>query len=412
MRILVLTNIFPPHHYGGYELACEWVVNRWRAQGHQVEVVTGDHRRDGVEDRPEPNVTRGLRFYWRDHALVSPGIRRRFAWERHNRRLLGAVLDRLQPEVLSVWNHGTMSYGLLTSAQERGIPMALVVADDWLCWGPAYDRWTSIFEHRGAPGRAVGTAVARLTGVPTRWPDLAERTVVLWASTWLRDRAATSSPFRFRRQAVVPWGIDLERFPLTPPRERDFGWRLVLVGRVEERKGTFTAVRALEFLPDRATLDIVGPATPEDRRRLDSLVAELGLGERVRVIEVEPSQVREHYVAADVALFPSEWGEPFGLVGLEAMACGTPLVATGTGGSADYLRDGSNALLVPVGDPARIASAVRRLAEDPPLRRGLVEAGRSTAEAHSAATMADRLLGHHEELVATGATVARRADRP
>src|SRR5699024_2367511 len=70
MRILVLTNLYPPHHYGGYELACRAAVEDWRARGHEVEVITGDHRVRGVAEAEPPGGTRRLRFYWADHELV------------------------------------------------------------------------------------------------------------------------------------------------------------------------------------------------------------------------------------------------------------------------------------------------------------------------------------------------------
>ena len=78
-------------------------------------------------------------------------------------------------------------------------------------------------------------------------------------------------------------------------------------------------------------------------------------------------------------IFPSEWEEPFGLVPLEAMACDTPVVATGVGGSADFLFDGGNCLLFPPADDVALAAAVRRLADDPAQRRDLVTSGRRTA---------------------------------
>jgi len=86
------------------------------------------------------------------------------------------------------------------------------------------------------------------------------------------------------------------------------------------------------------------------------------------------------YRAADVCVFASEWPEPFGLVPLEALACGTPVVATGVGGSGEFLVDGVNAVLFEAGDPGSLATAVRKLAADPALRRALVANGRTTAE--------------------------------
>jgi glycosyltransferase involved in cell wall biosynthesis len=90
------------------------------------------------------------------------------------------------------------------------------------------------------------------------------------------------------------------------------------------------------------------------------------------------------YAAADAVLFPVVWEEPWGLVPLEAMASARPVVATGAGGSGEYLRDGENCLLFsPRDDPAALAAAVRRLAGDEGLRDRLRAAGLATAESLS-----------------------------
>jgi glycosyltransferase involved in cell wall biosynthesis len=92
------------------------------------------------------------------------------------------------------------------------------------------------------------------------------------------------------------------------------------------------------------------------------------------------TELPEIYAAADALLFPVRWEEPFGLVPLEAMACGTPVVATGRGGSGEYLRDSENCVLFDADSGARgLAQAVARLAEDPPLRERLAAAGRELA---------------------------------
>jgi glycosyltransferase involved in cell wall biosynthesis len=399
MRVLVLTNIYPPHHYGGYELACRDVVARWRAAGHEVEVVTGDHRVPGVDEPDEPGVTRGLRFYWADHEILHPPPWTRLAWERENRERLNGILDRFHPDVVSVWNHGAMSYALLAEVLERDLPLVLVVADNWLCWGPAYDLWTRQFDDRGALRAGVGRFVKALTRVPTRYPDLGHRSRALFASRWLLDNVRRDSRFTFDRAEVVPWGIDTARFPVRPARP--WSGRLVFVGRVDERKGVLTAVRALEGRPD-LSLDVVGPATPEQRARLLEVAEAVGAADRVAQREVGAAEVAAAYGGGDVALFPSEWGEPFGLVGLEAMACGVPLVATGTGGSGEYLRDEENCLLVPPADPAAMRAAVDRIASDPELRARLIAGGRAAAAAHTVDTMARGLLAAHEAEVASG----------
>jgi hypothetical protein len=90
--------------------------------------------------------------------------------------------------------------------------------------------------------------------------------------------------------------------------------------------------------------------------------------------------VPESYASADVVLFPVLWEEPWGLVPLEAMASGRPVVASlAGGGAAEYLRDGENCLQFPPDDPSALAATVTRVAEDAELRTRLVTAGGKTA---------------------------------
>jgi glycosyltransferase involved in cell wall biosynthesis len=95
------------------------------------------------------------------------------------------------------------------------------------------------------------------------------------------------------------------------------------------------------------------------------------------------AELPDVYEAADVVLFPVRWEEPWGLVPLEAMALGRPVIATGRGGSGEYLRDGENALIMPAQDPAAMADAVRRLASDPELGGRLRAGGAGTAATHT-----------------------------
>jgi glycosyltransferase involved in cell wall biosynthesis len=186
---------------------------------------------------------------------------------------------------------------------------------------------------------------------------------------------------------------------------------LLCTGRVEDRKGVHVAVEALAHLPE-ATLDVVGP---EDTRYVDHLrrlASRLGVDDRVHFVgAVERRELPDKYRSSDVFVFPVLWEEPFGLVPLEAMACGTPVIATGTGGSAEFLADGRNCLIVPKGDAAALADAVRRLAADPMLRASLVERGHQTVAQLGIDRLADVLERWHRaaaERYGTGIP----ADRP
>jgi glycosyltransferase involved in cell wall biosynthesis len=122
---------------------------------------------------------------------------------------------------------------------------------------------------------------------------------------------------------------------------------------------------------------------------LRSLARELGVAPRVTVTTAPREELAEMYADADVFLFPSEWAEPFGLTPLEAMACGTPVVGTALGGTAEFMVDGFNALVVPPGDPRAIADQVRALESDGALRTRLVEGGLRTVRGLTTDALAD-----------------------
>jgi D-inositol-3-phosphate glycosyltransferase len=147
---------------------------------------------------------------------------------------------------------------------------------------------------------------------------------------------------------------------------------LLFVGRIQPLKGADVAVGTLAQLSDRdAGLVIVGgPSGPDgepELRRLHSLVDDLGLRDRVRFVDPRPhDELTSYYRAADVCLVPSR-SESFGLVALEAAACGTPVVAAAVGGLATLVVPGVTGFLVDGRDPASYAAYTSKLLDDPEL---------------------------------------------
>ena len=390
-RILTLTNWFPPHSRGGYEVLCDDVVTRLHARGHQVEVLCTDEKLPDVEDGVAPPfpVDRRLKMYWRDGAPWSPSLKLQVAMERANQRELQAVLDRTSPEVVSVWHMGALSLNLLTSIQRRGIPMVYGICDDWLTYGVALDPWARHWD-ADPIRRGMGRMVGRGLRLPAVLPDLGSTGCFCFISAETRDRARAGSPWTYPVAPVVHAGIDRAQYP--GPAEvptRPWDWRLLYMGRLDPRKGTDTLLRAMVRLPEKATLSIVGRGEPSERARLERLAADLGIADRVRFSWATRRETGGVYQEHDCLVFPAEWPEPFGLVPLEAMACGTPVVATGVGGSAEFLTDGANCLLFAAGDDAALAKAVQRIAGDSTLRQQLRRGGWASADQFDVDHMAD-----------------------
>jgi glycosyltransferase involved in cell wall biosynthesis len=140
------------------------------------------------------------------------------------------------------------------------------------------------------------------------------------------------------------------------------------------------AVESLQHLPTEAVLRVVGGGDERELRRLTELSRRLGLDPRVTFEQRQRSELAAIYAGADVVVFPVLWEEPWGIVPLEAMAVGRPVVASGRGGTAEYLRDGANAVLFsPEGGGRALAQGVLRVAHDSGLRERLRVGGLETA---------------------------------
>jgi D-inositol-3-phosphate glycosyltransferase len=178
---------------------------------------------------------------------------------------------------------------------------------------------------------------------------------------------------------------------------------LLFVGRIQPLKGADLAVRALAAVHDRSAQLVVvgGPSGPDGEgevQALHALVAELGLEARVHFVAPQPhDQLVDYYRAADVCVVPSRT-ESFGLVALEAAACGTPVVAANVGGLRLLVDDGVTGFLVDERDPAAYAERIDRVLADDCNELGVLAYARSTRYRWSIA--AARLRRHYDDLTA------------
>ncbi|WP_420879877.1 glycosyltransferase [Rhodococcus sp. (in: high G+C Gram-positive bacteria)] len=187
------------------------------------------------------------------------------------------------------------------------------------------------------------------------------------------------------RITVVPCGVDTEEFrpdgPRAPHGDR---FRLTTVGRLVRRKGFDVAIRALAALPDTELVIAGGPVAgsvhdDEEGCRLLRLADELGV--RARLVmpgQIPRDRMPELLRSSDVVVC-SPWYEPFGIVPLEAMACGKPVVASAVGGLTDTVVDGVTGVHVPPRNADALGRALRRLLTEPVQCEQLGHAGRDRA---------------------------------
>lgn len=193
------------------------------------------------------------------------------------------------------------------------------------------------------------------------------------------------------RISITPCGVDLDLFQATgPAEEHERTYRILSVGRLVPRKGVDVAIRSLALLRDAGFHDVEllivgGDATAmesdAEARRLLSVAAALGVRQHVTICGQVPREAMPGIFRSADAVVCTPWYEPFGIVPLEAMACGVPVVAAAVGGLRDTVVDHETGLLVPPQDPPATAEALARLLADPGLRRELGRAGQQRARA-------------------------------
>jgi glycosyltransferase involved in cell wall biosynthesis len=383
MRVLVVSGIWPPD-VGGPASHAPDVARFLAERGHHVEVVTTAASAPAPFDVPVHWISRRIPK-GAIHARATAEIARRAAHAdvvyttgMFGRSSLGAALAR-RPYVVKLTGD---------PAFERARQRDIVDGD--------VDEFQSL-----DAGAAVG---------------LLRRT----RDAELRHAAHVFTPSAYLAELAISWGAPADRVSVLPnpsppipdlePRaslRKSFGMdgpTLVFAGRLSAQKALEDALEALSRV-EAVTLLIAGDG---DRREpLEEHAAELGLGARVRFLgPLARERIVELFRAADASILSSSW-ENFPHTVVEALAVGTPVIATAVGGVAEVVRDGENGLLVASGDVAGLADAIRRYFADDVLRDRLREAAQGSVADYAP----ERVFGRLEETLVSVARLGAGGSR-
>lgn len=367
MNVLIVSGIWPPDVGGPAVHAPALAAFLW-ARGHGVEVVTTADRAPRPEEYPVSWVPRSRPTGVR-HSLV--------AWEVARRARASNV----------VYATSMIRRAAAGAASSRRPLVVKLVADE------AYERAKrsglfsgSLEEFQLVRGGVRIRALRRARDIA-----VARATHVFCPSAYLRDIA-------------VGWGLPAERIsvlpnsapilPVLPSRDSSrirfgmAGLTLAFAGRLTPQKDLRLAVDAIGRVP-AVSLLLLGEG-PE-RVSLESYAEDRGLGDRVRFLGGGTrDDVLELFHAADGSLLSSAW-ENFPHSVVEALAVGTPVIATAVGGIPEIVRDGQNGLLVPPRDLAALSAAVARFASDAGLRARLADAAIPSVNGYDSDTLFARV---------------------
>jgi len=347
VNVLVVSGIWPPDVGGPASHAPE-VADYLVGRGHGVEVVT---------TAAAPPAPTGYRVHWVSRAIPKGLIHARVA----------ALVCRRARQADVVYTTGMFGRSCAGSTAAARPYVVKLTAD------PAFER-----------ARRRGIVEGDVDAFQRSAHGLRAAALRLARDVELRRAAHVFCPSAYLRDIVLSWGIPPERVSVLPNpypalphlRPRDElresfdlkGRTLAFAGRLSAQKSLDVALAALAEVED-VTLVIAGDG---DRRvPLERRAAELGVADRVHFLGAQSrDRVLELFRAADAALLSSSW-ENFPHTVVEALAVGTPLLATRVGGVGEIVHDGENGLLVPAGDRDALAESIRRFFDDDPLRERL-----------------------------------------
>ena len=366
-------------------------------------------------------------LYIRDHLIPAGGTTALLdTLPRFDPARIAPSLCVLQPrdEIASVFEAAGVP--TLCIAHRKPDPRCLLETRAW-----ARGREPCLLVLSGPKSLIIGGLVARSLGLPTspffnhmiadsKLVTLAQRRLAsttaigVASSRAVRDWACARYRLPPERVQVVYPGHDGGRFAAPPAAARDAlglppgAAVIAMVGRlVSAQKGQDLLLRAMPEIRRQcpeALLLIAGDGP--DRAALESLAQELGLGAAVRFLG-RRDDVPALLAASDVVAVPSVVAEAFGLTALEGMAAGRPVVAFASGGLPELVRDGETGILVPTGDAAGLARAIRQLLTEPALRDRLGAAGRRVAAGFTTEARVAALSDIYERIAATSRSPGR-----
>jgi glycosyltransferase involved in cell wall biosynthesis len=390
MRILIISNFYPPSRSWGYTQLCQETVENLEKRGHTVAVMTSDYLAKRVT-QAEPNIYRQLHIesdpnHYQPLSFFT--TRRRYI--KQDQDAIRKIIHSYQPDVVFIWGMWNMPKDLPAYVESlEGIKVVFYLSDHWPVYPSTHDVYWNL------PGRRLITRPVKALLNKFSWFLLSlerENSKLkfehpICVSQSLKE-SLVEKGIPIQHAEVIYNGIDTNvfrgnGFPENGGTQNGDYLKLIVAGRLSPDKGIHTAIEGMANLVYERNikdvqLTIVGEGESGYEDQLKSLISRLDLDRYISMRgraerQHMPELLRQH----DILVFPSISAEALPRMPQEAMACGLAVIGTNTGGTKELIINEISGLTFQPDDPLNLASQIARLHANPDYRLKLAEAGRS-----------------------------------
>lgn len=361
MKILIISNYYPPYYFGGYELACKATAEFLSSQGHTIYILTGSYMAENFNDNLNP-MTPYRKLKYINYETSSAW--NKYCVEKYNYQITSDLIRKINPDLVYLWNMKGVSIAPIIAAQDLNVRRVFEIGDFWpgIYLQPGF----SAFLKRKVKAILPWTIGGRLDISP-----------VIAVSQWVG--CEMKAKYHSQDVYVVPNGIRIGENE-TSKKSCDHTVKYMFSGRIDPEKGLDIAIKAFGILTERDReidfeFDIYGDGNKEYTKYCSKLISDHGLNGQIKMYG-RSTDINEQYKLHDCLLMPTIMREPFGLVIIEAMAHYMVVVASNHYGPAEIIADRVDGLLFEPDNPEDLAGKILQVHNDSEFRNRIGNAGR------------------------------------
>jgi len=355
MKILIISNYYPPYYFGGYELACKATADFLSSRGHNIYILTGNYMakaKDFDDDLTPMAPYRKLRYI----NYETPSAWNKHCVEKYNYLLTLDLIQRVNPDLVYFWNMKGVSIAPVIAAQDLNVGRVFEIGDFWpgIYLQPGFPA----FLKRKLKAILPWTIGGRLDVSPTI-------AVSQWVGREMEIKYSSQDVY------VVPNGIEIDENEIYK-NSRGHTARYMFSGRIDPEKGLDIAIKAFGILAKdnhnfEFEFDVYGDGDEEYAKYCSEFINDYDLTGQIKM-HGRSTDINEQYKSHDCLLMPTIMREPFGLVIIEAMAHYMTVIASNHYGPAEIIANQIDGLLFEPADPENLAEKILQVHNGPKLK--------------------------------------------